>query len=475
MKNNASVIYGFCLVILDFLALLGAFVGAYIVRVKIDDRSLIEFVSARSYFSVFLILVVFWILIFALLGLYNSSIYEKRFKEFGRLLIGSFFGLLFILSVAYFSKKTIFPARLVPVYGFIFAFSLLVIFRNVARGLRGWLFKYGVGINNTLLVGNSPTTTEFINLFADKSSGYRIVGTVGYKDTAYRIRSYENFEQAKKYLKPSQIHSIIQTELYKSELKNNQVLEYAQNNHISYKFVPGNAELFTGNLDVELFRGSIPIIAVNQTALSGWGKFVKRLFDLFVSTILFILLLPFMLILVVLLVLSDFGVPIFTQKRVTRYNKIFKIYKFRTVKKKYNGLSPEEAFIKMGKPNLIDKFRKNGDQLKNDPRFTQIGKLMRTLSLDELPQLLNIIKGDISLVGPRALVPEELSQAWAKNHIVSVKAGLTGLAQVSGRKDISFEQRRKLDLFYVQNWTFWLDIAILIKTLRVIINGRNAN
>jgi lipopolysaccharide/colanic/teichoic acid biosynthesis glycosyltransferase len=182
-----------------------------------------------------------------------------------------------------------------------------------------------------------------------------------------------------------------------------------------------------------------------------------------------------MLILVVLLVLSDFGVPIFTQKRVTRYNKIFKIYKFRTVKKKYNGLSPEEAFIKMGKPNLIDKFRKNGDQLKNDPRFTQIGKLMRTLSLDELPQLLNIIKGDISLVGPRALVPEELSQAWAKNHIVSVKAGLTGLAQVSGRKDISFEQRRKLDLFYVQNWTFWLDIAILIKTLRVIINGRNAN
>ena len=137
-------------------------------------------------------------------------------------------------------------------------------------------------------------------------------------------------------------------------------------------------------------------------------------------------------------------------------------------------MSPEEAFAHIGKPNLIKKYRDNGDQLDNDPRVTAIGKFLRATSLDELPQLLNVLKGDISLIGPRALVPEEIKLAKSKHTIVSVKAGLTGLAQVSGRKDISFEERRKLDLYYVQNWNFWLDITILIKTIRIVFSGRGA-
>lgn len=474
MKNNASLVYGFCLVVLDFLALLSAFVAAYIVRVRIDDRSLIEFVPARYYFGTFLVLSVFWILIFGLLGLYNSSIYEKRFKEFGRLLIGSFIGLLFVLGVAYFNKETIFPARLVPVYGFTFAFLLLVVFRNIARGIRGWLFKYGVGINNILIIGSSPVTKEIIELFKDLSSGYKVVGVVGYPEKVPKVRMFEDFDAAKQHLRPQHIHSILQTEMYNSSEKNNKILTYAQTNHISYRFIPGNTELFVGNIDVELFRNSIPVIAVNQTALTGWGQFVKRLFDLLIAVPLVLLLSPIYLLLTLLIFMSDFGAPFFTQERVTRYDKIFKIVKFRTIKRRYNGLSPEQAFAKMGRPELIKQYRDNGDQLAKDPRITSVGRFMRILSLDELPQLLNIIKGDISLVGPRALVPEEIQLAKSKHHIVSVKSGLTGLAQVSGRNDISFEERRKLDVYYVQNWSFWMDITILLKTLRVVINGRGA-
>ena len=140
----------------------------------------------------------------------------------------------------------------------------------------------------------------------------------------------------------------------------------------------------------------------------------------------------------------------------------------------YNGLLPEEAFEKMGKPELAKKFRENGDFLKNDPRFSRLGVFLRKTSLDELPQLLNVVRGDISLVGPRALVPRELDKYDKKNLILSVKSGMTGLAVISGRKAISFEERRKLDLFYVQNWSFWNDIVILAKTVSIVLFHRGA-
>ena len=474
MKNNVSFFYGFCLVILDFVALLGAFVGAYILRVKIDDRPLIEFVSARSFFAVFVVMSFFWVILFALLGLYNSSVYENRFKEFGRLLVGSFVGLLFVLSIAYLSKKPIFPARLVPVYGYLFSLSLLVLLRNIARFTRNRLFYYGIGVTNLLIVGNSKIVKELVDLFNVRGSGYRIVGLVNYDQKVAGINSFKTFEEAIEKLPLHKIQSIIQAELYTSNLKNNQILEFAQRNHIAYRFIPGNTELFIGNIDVELFRSSIPVIAVNQTALSGWGRIIKRLFDVAISLPLLVFLSPIFVLLSLLIIISDFSKPFFSQKRVTRYGRVFNIYKFRTIKKQFNGLSPEEAFKKMEKPKLIAEYRNNGDYLENDPRISAVGKFLRITSLDELPQLWNVMRGDLSLVGPRALVPEELKNAVNKHHITSVKSGLTGLAQVSGRKNISFEERRKLDVYYVQNWTFWTDLVILAKTFRIVINGRGA-
>jgi undecaprenyl-phosphate galactose phosphotransferase len=150
------------------------------------------------------------------------------------------------------------------------------------------------------------------------------------------------------------------------------------------------------------------------------------------------------------------------------------MFKFRTIKPEFNGLTPEEAFTKMDRPELIKRYRDGGDTIPNDPRFTKLGKILRVTSLDELPQLLNIIKGDISLVGPRPLIPQELSAYEKKHTILSVKSGLTGLAVVSGRRDIPYDERRKLDIYYVQNWSFWLDLTILVKTVRVILERTGA-
>jgi undecaprenyl-phosphate galactose phosphotransferase len=123
----------------------------------------------------------------------------------------------------------------------------------------------------------------------------------------------------------------------------------------------------------------------------------------------------------------------------------------------------------MGRLDLLKEYRENGDRLDNDPRISPLGHFLRKTSLDEIPQLYNVVKGDISLVGPRALDTFELEKYSKKNLILAVKSGLTGLAQISGRREISFEEKRRIDLYYVQNWTFWGDIIILIKTIWVVL------
>lgn len=477
MKNNASLVYNICLMIGDFLALVAAFVGAYLLRVTYSSAPLAYPVYARTYISVFLVLLPFWILIFALLGLYNSNIYEKRFSELGRILIGSFIGMLFVVFWNFIAARPILPARLVPILGFALGFIFIVLFRNVARYVRSALFSYNVGITNVLIIGNTNMTDELLETLSDsKVSGYRVLGVVSDKAIKQlHIPHFHSLAEAVKGIRKESIHGIIQTQLYADEDRNREILDFAQADHIGYRFVPGNTELFVGNIDVELFRSSIPVIAVHRTPLFGWGRIVKRLFDLFFGLIALIIALPFMAVITVLIFVFDHGTPIlFKDKRLTRYNSVVTILKFRSLKKAYNNMSPEAGFTKMGRPELIKEYRDNGDQLANDPRISLLGKFLRKTSLDELPQLFNIVKGDISLVGPRAIVAAELSQHPQKNLILSVKSGLTGLAQVSGRKNLSFEERRKLDLYYVQNWSFWMDITILIKTFRVIIGGRGA-
>ena len=475
MKSSASITYNFFLAIGDFLALVAAFVGAYILRVTISDIPTAFQISAIAYLSIFLLLLPFWILIFALLGLYNSNIYERRFSELGRLLIGSFIGLLFVIFWNFLQVHSIFPSKLVPVYGFGLAFVFLVLFRNLARAIRTMLFDYNIGITNILVVGNTTISDELRDSLHDsRRSGYRILGVVGDLRREHHA-DFTNFNEALATIKHrGTLHGIIQTELYPNEERNREILDYAQEHHISYRFIPGNTELFVGNIDVELFRNSVPVIAVRQTALFGWGRVVKRIFDLIVGSILVALASPLMLLVAIAIKLFDRGPLFLRQIRLTRFDQEFKVFKFRTIKKAYNGLSPEEAFTKMGKPELIEPYRRNGDEIPNDPRFTKLGVFLRASSLDELPQLFNVVRGDISLVGPRALVPEELKQFKKRHMILSVKSGITGLAQVSGRRNIPFEERRKLDMYYVQNWSFWLDLVIIIKTIRVVLDRTGA-
>ncbi len=473
MKNNASLGYALLLVAGDFLALLAAFGLAYILRVKIDDRPLLQQIGAVDYFRAMFSVLPLWIGVHAFIGLYSQRVYERRFQELARLLVGSILGILVLIGYDFVSTSELFPARLVPVYGLALGFGFLVIFRLFALLLRRALYAYGIGVSNVLIVGDTSKSAEVAEAIANtKSTGQRVLGVVGRE--AKGFKNYSNFSVAlEKVSEP--IHSIIQTELYKDQEKNDAVLRFAQVNHAAYRFVPGNSSLFVGNMEVELFGGSIPMIAVHQTALVGWGRVVKRLFDIFGSIILIIVTSPIMLLTAIAVKLSDPKGPVFMrgvqQERLTRHNRIFKVLKFRSHYAKFDGKKDEEVFAMIGKPELIKEYRKNGDRLDHDFRVTPVGRITRRTHIDELPQLFNILHGEISLVGPRALIPNELNKYEKKHTILSVKSGLTGLAQVSGLRDISFEERRKLDTFYVQNWSFWLDLTILVKTIKAVIRG----
>ncbi|HEX5744344.1 MAG TPA: exopolysaccharide biosynthesis polyprenyl glycosylphosphotransferase, partial [Candidatus Saccharimonadales bacterium] len=371
---------------------------------------------------------------------------------------------------------TVFPARLVTLYSFGLAFVFVLGERTLARGVRRQLFSYGHGINNVLLVGDTKTTQRLIDALSDTAvTGYRIVGVVGgvrhkLKHHYDSYREYPGFDDAIKHLggKGKPLHTIIQTELYADGENNDRILTYAQENHAAYRFVPGNSELFVGKIEADLFH-TIPFIAVHQTALIGWGRVVKRLTDILLGGLFLVIALPFMAVMAVAIKLADGGPVFFRQTRLSRFNTPVRIFKFRTHRPGYSGMEPEEAFRKMGRPELIKEYRANGDWLADDPRVTAIGRFLRRTSMDELPQLLNVVRGDISLVGPRALVPYELEKSEQMNLILSVKSGMTGLAQISGVSDLSFTERRKLDLYYVQNWSFFSDLVILVKTFWVVL------
>jgi len=475
MKNNSSAVYAFALVVADFFALLTAFVAAYIIRVSLDSRPLIAQVSAIDYVRIWFTLVPIWIIIFALLGLYKKHNYEYRYKEFSGLIVGSIIGIMAIISYDFVTKATIFPARLVAVYGLSIGIAFLLVERTVMRVSRTIMWQYGIGINNVIIVGQNNIVNGLIGVMNHPArTGYKVIAVCTTGDVPrFKGKIYSDLDKTLQNLEKHQTHTLLYTGISSDTTAVDQALSAAQAHHIAFKFVPAHEGILSNNIEVELFQ-NLPVVSVHQTALTGWGRIAKRLFDIVASSLGIIICSPFYLLIAAAVRLSDWGPAIFKQERLSRFNTPIYIYKFRTIKKAYSGMSPEAAFEQMGRPRLAIKYRQNGDYLNNDPRVTNFGKFLRKTSLDELPQLFNIFKGDISLVGPRALVPQELENYPFKNLILSVKSGLTGLAQISGRRNITFEERRALDLYYVQNWSFWLDTKIIFRTIIDVLNGRGA-
>lgn len=474
-KNNKF--YSLILVLADIFVLFAAFALAYIIRVQYDNRPLIEPVYAEDYFQAFLVIVPIWILIFAVLGLYSSSTYTRRLVEWGKLAIGSFLGILVVIGWEYVSDQHVFPARLVAVYSLFGAFFLLVFGREILRFVRSLLFQFSRGINRVLIVGNSSATRDIAdNLSFTHKSGYKIVAIAGPAKLippGLQVEHFSSVESALKQLNILKITTIIQTDLYENTERNQRILSAAQTNHISYNFIPGEPEFYAGKNTVDVFLG-YPMISVSQTPLVGWGAIAKIIFDTIASFTLIVVLSPLLLLLFVLQKIFNPGPAFYISPRLSQFSRPVMLVKFRSMRPQFGGKDAADEFRDMGREDLAAEYEANR-KVNHDPRITKFGKFLRDTSLDELPQIFNVFKGDLSLVGPRPILPQEAKFSPAKTALLhSVKSGVTGLWQVSGRSNLSFDERIELELFYAQNWSFWLDIKILFKTVAVVFRKTGA-
>jgi exopolysaccharide biosynthesis polyprenyl glycosylphosphotransferase len=473
-------VYTLALILSDIFAILAAFTIAYVLRVQVDSRPLVTSISALDFFTTFSLLLPFWLVTLLSLDLYSPRIYQKRMKEVGKLFIASFLGILLVIGFAFTVDFPVFPARLVAVYAAILTFILLVIGREVLRKVRSTAFRFGRGLQRVMIIGSGEIATNVVKgLDQTARSGFNIVAVCGTGVMAKNTKRYQSLEKALSDVKTLDIDTIIHTEQFDDEAKNRLIYETAVANHIGYSFIPKEVEFYSGNNVVDVING-YPIISISQTPLAGWGEFAKRLFDIFGSLVGLIIASPIILIIGIIIKLTDKGPLIYKHQRVGLRGKKFWVYKLRSMYMKFStgkaasGKSDEEIFREMGREDLIEEFKKN-QKVAKDPRIMPIGHFTRKTSLDELPQLWNVLKGDLSLVGPRPIVTDELRHyKEAGATFLSVKPGVTGLWQVSGRSDLDYAERVNLDIFYVQNWSFWLDIKILFRTIGVVLKKRGA-
>ena len=475
MKNRKSFIFTVLLIAADAIAILAAYSVSYILRTRFwNSAPITNFISARDYFMNLIFLVPFILILFSVIGTYSSG-RQSFFAKTWRVVFGSLGAMFFMIAVSFFSVEPIFPGKIVPIYGLAFSLLFLATEHKKLKIAKYVRYRRNIGSEKILIVGitkkNRKIAMNLAESISRKSSGYELIASVGEEKFAKNsYKTFANFVRTGRYAP----NLIIQIANKNQPEIDKEILFFAQKNYIDYKFIPREFSELPERIQPEFFAGQ-QVFAILPTPLLGWGRVAKRLLDLVVSGI-FLIIFSWLYLIIWLLVkiFSGGGSAFFHQVRLTRGDKKFNVYKFRTQFAKFDGTTPEEAFKMIGKPELSKIYRENGDSLENDPRITPIGKFLRKTSLDELPQLWNVFRGDISLVGPRALIPQELDKFAKKHQILNVKSGITGLAVVSGRRDISFEERRKLDIYYVQNWSFAMDVQILAKTFWSVLTQRGA-
>lgn len=473
MKKKSDSILRVALIIGDGLALVLSYAMAYFIRVHVDPRPY-EFESQLAVFTLTIVwLVPILLAILATLRLYNKSVFlgASRLPEIWRLFLAAVLSVAALIVYDYFTDENIFPVRMVAVSSVVLSFVFLVLERELVRFVVRQIFKKNYGTKRVIIVGNHRNTEYLANyMTAQVGTGYKLVAIVAKEryipDDLLKFR-IDSLDEA---LKRKKADVIFQTDEKDTEA----VFRMTVERYMMYYFVPSETALSSHFGEMELV-GNTPAVLVNLTPLAGWAAVVKRMFDiLFSLCAITIAAIPMGIVWLILKLSNIKHSPIYADERLTQYNRKFKCYKFRTMKPEYSGLTAEEAFTKMGKPELIRRYRADGDYLKNDPRITAVGRFLRKTSIDELPQLFNILKGDISLIGPRSLLPGELKNYGDRSMILAVKTGLTGLAQVSGRRDISFEERRALDIYYVTNWSLALDAQIFFKTIVMVLKREGA-
>lgn len=409
------------------------------------------------------------IVIFAVNEMYFLKVSRPLTRDLAKMLFVIFAWIMMIIT--YFFVMRSFPfSRLVLMYATLLTAIFLTIERIMIHLIRQALLRRGVGQYRTAIIGEGAFAKDFTKKITNHLD-YKLLGFITENSREeggkYFLGTTTNLRNI---IEKHHIEQIIQAENIKK--LGPEILSICRELHVKYTFVPDLMEVQRTNVEIYTMRG-IPLIELKPTPLDGWGKVIKRIFDIIGSFIGLVICIPFFILIAIAIKLDSQG-PIFFTKldngkpvlRVGQHGKLFKFYKFRTM---YPNTHNQRYTI-LANQNI----RKDSPlvKIKDDPRITRTGKFLRRFSIDELPQLWNVLMGDIGLVGPRAHLPEEVEKyTQSDKFVLEVKPGITGVAQISGRSDLDFKEEIRLDTYYIQNWSLDLDLKILVKTIGIVLRG----
>lgn len=433
------------------------------------DGGIVNFTYEQYKLVVLIILPVF-ILVYTLEGLYKIKVTRKFFSESYSVFRATTL-VLVIVIVGFFLQRDWFSSRFVIVMAWFLIFIFVTLGRSTVHLLqRKLLIWKGIGFHKVLVIGLGEKVGHICKTIKQKPQlGYKMVGYLEFID----------IKKVKEIKNEIGIDEII---IYEDEMPDDLLLklyDFCEINNITYKLIPSLRQ--SVRLNFSIFDGE-PIIEINHTLLDGWGKIAKRFFDVVGSSVLIILTFPVMLVIAILIKIEDPKGPIiFKNSRVGANGKKIFVYKFRyfqwkwcTTKKNPNydeAIAYEQELIKKCSIKVGPLYK-----IANDPRRTKVGKILEKFSLDELPQFFNVFLGAMSLVGPRPHQEREVNK-YSEYHrrLLTITPGITGMAQVSGRSDLSFEDEYKLDVYYIENWSLLLDFVIMLKTPFSLLKVRENN
>ncbi|MGB9856557.1 MAG: sugar transferase [Dictyoglomaceae bacterium] len=456
-RERRETLWLLFLILLDFFSLIFSVPLAYYIRfnflIKIPELYLPE-TDFPVFYPYYFYLSIFFAILSLFLLFWNRAYDLKNYFSFKPIFLSVSLGIFTLSFLSFFYRDFSFSRLIFVLTGFS-ALFLSFLNRIIFFLLRWGLFRFEKSITKILLVGENEIANILIDFWKKNPwTGYRL------------YKNIPHVSCLKDYLdRMGDFHEIIITHPIKNE-EILYLLEISRKKGIVVKVVPELYLLFGSKIIFDEISG-IPVVRIQSSNLEGWQGYIKEIIDIIFATFGLIFFLPLIIIISLLIKLDSEGPVIFKHKRVGRYGKDIYIWKFRTMYK-------DADKILESNPQLKLEFEKNF-KLKEDPRVTRVGKFLRKWSLDEIPQLFNILKGEMSIVGPRPVVRKELLKYGPfAEEILRVKPGLTGLWQVSGRSDVDYARRIQLDLYYIQNWSLALDLKIILKTIPSVILGKGA-
>ncbi len=464
VKKSESI-FGAARVPLDALAVFAALILSYRLREAnidlIPGFQLLDPASTLPPFAAYLKTFVSpsmlsFILFCAALGLYALQATRSAWNEVGRILMASGLWLIGIMAWYFLVQKQLFYSRVLLLHSTFFIALFVTLMRAAVTLFQRRLLRSGIGVRYVVSIGKQKIAGSAKDTLA-RDVRYAYLGHVGDLEALMRMEQKKDLDL------------VLQTDPNPQSEETIALIDHCRSHHIGYAFLPPVFADVPHLLAVERL-GLLPMIRFQPTPLDGWGRIFKRLFDIACSLI-GIIVLAIPMLIIAITVLIDGGRPIFyISRRVGEGGKVrIPVLKFRSMVKDADARKEELMAMNHRKDGPLFK-------IKNDPRITKSGAVLRRWSIDEWPQLFNVLMGHLSLVGPRPHLPDEVKlYDNYQRRVFAVKPGVTGLAQISGRSDLTFDDEVALDLKYIEEWSMLRDVWILWRTFIVVFGRKGAD